>query len=149
MVVYTFAKAIEELWTSRSSLPFGLDHLVVQMHLDGGHDFRGVRVEDLDLLLRGKTPTDWTRVVNFSQELLSFYKAYEGSLSVDQLVIALFCAYILARADKVNITDFSMYNDALIGIVARFPDDVIGDDHVVSALSQIYSMLGSADVRGN
>ncbi|MEY2466738.1 MAG: hypothetical protein QOD03_1259, partial [Verrucomicrobiota bacterium] len=113
---------------------------MVQILLDGGDDVNGVPSDDVRLLLSGQTPGDWNLAVHMSRELLSYYKVYDAPLLVDQLVVALFCAYALSLSGSAGIADFWTYNDALIQIMAKFGDELLATENVVIALSHIYQI---------
>ena len=133
-----FAEALEGIWNDKSELPFSIDQMMVQIFLDGGDDANDVPREDVRLLLNGQAPKNWNLAIHMSRELLSFYKVYDAPLLVDQLVVTLFCAYSLALSAKAGVADFWTYNDTLVRILAKFDDDVLATENVVTALSYVY-----------
>lgn len=138
MTTRPFNELLERIWNDHSELPFSVEQLMVQILLDGGDDANGVSPEDVQRLLNGQAPEKWNLVVHMSRELLSFYKVYDGPLLVDQLVVALLCAYALTLSDKAGVAELWTYNDALVRIMAKFEDDVLASEDVVMALSHIY-----------
>ncbi len=115
-----------------------MEQLMVQILLDGGDDANGVPPGDVQRLLNGQAPENWNTVVHMSRELLSFYKVHDAPLLVDQLVVALLCAYALKRSENAGVAEFWTYNDALVRILAKYGDDVLATENVVMALGHIY-----------
>ena len=140
MTTRPFNELLGRIWNAHSELPFSVEQLMVQILLDGGDDANGVPPGDVQRLLTGQAPENWNLVVHMSRELLSFYKVYDAPLLVDQLVVALFCAYALTLSDQAGVAEFWTYNDALVRIMAKFGDDVLATEDVVMALSHVYGI---------
>lgn len=133
-----FREVLRDLWCNGSELAFEIDALMMQMRLDAGDDLEGIRPKDVELILEENPPRTWETVIFISRELLSYYKMLDSPMTLDQLTVALFCAFSLSRAEKAGVADLWTYNDAIIRILSRFDDEVLATQNLTMALNYIY-----------